>query len=42
MNEFQKIVAPLVGAWIELDAIKNPVVPSAVAPLVGAWIEISD
>ncbi len=35
-----KIVAPLVGAWIEIypDAVTNA--ESIVAPLVGAWIEI--
>ena len=36
------IVAPLVGAWIEI--LYNPAYSSntPVAPLVGAWIEIAD
>ena len=36
-----KTVAPLVGAWIEIECIRrmNPETPR-VAPLVGAWIEI--
>ena len=35
------IVAPLVGAWIEMTCLICPYVPRKVAPLVGAWIEIS-
>ena len=35
------IVAPLVGAWIEITSGNLNVSGIAVAPLVGAWIEIS-
>ena len=34
------IVAPLVGAWIEIPAFAVVVSVRPVAPLVGAWIEI--
>ena len=34
------VVAPLVGAWIEIRAPVGCVVAVRVAPLVGAWIEI--
>ena len=34
------IVAPLVGAWIEIKVFKSHVQTFPVAPLVGAWIEI--
>ena len=34
------LVAPLVGAWIEIISIKAEIFYSMVAPLVGAWIEI--
>ena len=34
------IVAPLVGAWIEIFAMDTNRVTTFVAPLVGAWIEI--
>ena len=34
------VVAPLVGAWIEIIAKLYKYVPIVVAPLVGAWIEI--
>ena len=34
------VVAPLVGAWIEIIAKLYKYVPIFVAPLVGAWIEI--
>ena len=34
-------VAPLVGAWIEIDYLRRLTVAIRVAPLVGAWIEIS-
>ena len=34
------VVAPLVGAWIEIFFDVNIVVFDLVAPLVGAWIEI--
>ena len=33
-------VAPLVGAWIEIQMQKLSVEVLEVAPLVGAWIEI--
>ena len=35
-----ELVAPLVGAWIEIIAKLYKYVPIFVAPLVGAWIEI--
>ena len=34
------VVAPLVGAWIEISAFSFGLLAKAVAPLVGAWIEI--
>ncbi len=34
-----KMVAPFVGAWIEIVAMRNHVA-DPVAPFVGAWIEI--
>ena len=33
-------VAPLVGAWIEIETEEMQRTCSIVAPLVGAWIEI--
>ncbi len=36
----RKVVAPLVGAWIEISVGVKHGVQSVVAPLVGAWIEI--
>ena len=36
-----RLVAPLVGAWIEISLSLNFHLISAVAPLVGAWIEIT-
>ena len=36
-----KIVAPLVGAWIEMTGRSKSGIPGTVAPLVGAWIEIA-
>ena len=33
-------VAPLVGAWIEIQISKMQLLALKVAPLVGAWIEI--
>ena len=36
---FGKIVAPLVGAWIETDSGGFQNLINYVAPLVGAWIE---
>ena len=35
-----KEVAPLVGAWIEIQTLKGRAKGKNVAPLVGAWIEI--
>ena len=37
---FWEIVAPFVGAWIEMDGKKKLKDIAAVAPFVGAWIEI--
>ena len=34
-------VAPLVGAWIEINSILKRRRNKRVAPLVGAWIEIA-
>ena len=34
-------VAPLVGAWIEIDKLDKDINGKHVAPLVGAWIEIT-
>ena len=34
------IVAPLVGAWIEIVELMSFLNDVLVAPLVGAWIEI--
>ena len=36
------IVAPLVGAWIEIGVHPHISLWGIVAPLVGAWIEISN
>ena len=36
----EKDVAPLVGAWIEIQLTDVEEAVKAVAPLVGAWIEI--
>ena len=33
-------VAPLVGAWIEINNPLSMMIRLRVAPLVGAWIEI--
>ena len=33
-------VAPLVGAWIEINLLQSNQDCMLVAPLVGAWIEI--
>ena len=35
-------VAPLVGAWIEIEYHRQTRKVSNVAPLVGAWIEIEE
>ena len=34
------LVAPLAGAWIEIDLLKEAQKYLEVAPLAGAWIEI--
>ena len=34
------LVAPLVGAWIEIRKHSITLMDRLVAPLVGAWIEI--
>ena len=34
------IVAPFVGAWIEIDFANDKIKNAEVAPFVGAWIEI--
>ena len=34
-------VAPLVGAWIEIQKVKPSEEEYIVAPLVGAWIEMA-
>ena len=34
-------VAPLVGAWIEINLLESLGIQDDVAPLVGAWIEIT-
>ena len=36
------LVAPLVGAWIEIPFLSGLYGSGFVAPLVGAWIEIVD
>ena len=35
------MVAPLVGAWIEISLVNIMFFYTSVAPLVGAWIEIT-
>ena len=40
-TEILDLVAPLVGAWIEIDNIFHFSFNTRVAPLVGAWIEIT-
>ena len=37
---FHIFVAPLVGAWIEIEMKESETGKIYVAPLVGAWIEI--
>ena len=41
INPRLNVVAPLVGAWIEIRCNPYPYTPLDVAPLVGAWIEIA-
>ena len=38
---YKRMVAPLVGAWIEIYKCSPFIYLTWVAPLVGAWIEIS-
>ena len=40
-SNFDTIVAPLVGAWIEIVKRCTTARQRQVAPLVGAWIEIN-
>ena len=40
-KENNNIVAPLVGAWIEITINSEQHPDATVAPLVGAWIEIN-
>ena len=40
LNGNHQSVAPLVGAWIEINADCDGDCEGCVAPLVGAWIEI--
>ena len=35
------IVAPLAGAWIEIEAAAKAAARDGVAPLAGAWIEMA-
>ncbi len=37
----KEMVAPLAGAWIEIDAVEKVNALNDVAPLAGAWIEMS-
>ena len=39
-NDQSSLVAPLVGAWIEISEAPPIISFPPVAPLVGAWIEI--
>ena len=41
-NRHLLIVAPLVGAWIEIQTVNGSMAVARVAPLVGAWIEITN
>ena len=34
------LVAPLAGAWIEINYVPDTTLLHSVAPLAGAWIEI--
>ncbi len=36
----ERIVAPFVGAWVEIMLALKSVCPNNVAPFVGAWVEI--
>ena len=38
--DLHQSVAPLVGAWIEIESARLQRCRNIVAPLVGAWIEI--
>ena len=39
-DTLRELVAPLAGAWIEIDLNQHRVHVIPVAPLAGAWIEI--
>ena len=39
-NPVSQYVAPLAGAWIEIDDLARQIFNLWVAPLAGAWIEI--
>ena len=34
------MVAPLVGAWVEMERSSRVTIELSVAPLVGAWVEM--
>ena len=38
---YATVVAPLAGAWIEIERERKAFQDNGVAPLAGAWIEIS-
>ena len=40
-SNIANVVAPHVGAWIEITTNKQPIRQNPVAPHVGAWIEIT-
>ena len=40
LKDLVGLVAPLVGAWIEIHVVILVSFALSVAPLVGAWIEI--
>ena len=40
LSDFEHLVAPHVGAWIEINSLIIIKSPLLVAPHVGAWIEI--
>ena len=42
MSKQLVLVAPLVGAWIEITGLMMSRKTGIVAPLVGAWIEIDE
>ena len=40
--DWWQLVAPLAGAWIEIEALRDDRRTFNVAPLAGAWIEIRE